>query len=133
MRLALLSAACQQVTFILVESWLFRGLRETLARRSEHLGRLVSCHLCSGMWVGLALAALFRPAAVPPPRLHGHARALATYVLDGTLIAFGGRVMNELIAWVRRDVDLKQREARLLEARARQNERSAEEEAQSVG
>ena len=131
-RLVLLSAACHQVTFIIVESWLFKGLRDALARRNEHLGRLVSCHLCTGTWVALGMAALFRPMAVPPAALRGRARGVAAYAADSLIIAFGGRVLNEVIAVVRREVEIRERAARLLELRAREAQRSGEQEAQRI-
>ena len=116
-RLLALAAACHQITFIVVESWLFTGLRERAAARNEHLGKLVSCHLCFGTWVGLALAALFRPTLVAPSHyVRGPARAVLTWAVDAFVIAFVARVMNETIASVREDVEVKKKEAELLEA-----------------
>lgn len=115
-RILALGAACHQITFIVVESWLFLGLRDWSAARNEHLGKLVSCHLCFGTWVGLILAALFRPRLVPPSGyLPGPARMLVGWVVDGFVIALVGRVMNELLGMLRKDVEVKAKEAELLE------------------
>src|SRR5688500_1181555 len=103
-RLLALAAACHQITFIVVESWLFKGLRESAAARNEHLGKLVSCHLCFGTWVGLALAALFRPTLVAPSaNVRGPARAVLAWAVDAFVISLVARVMNETIASVRED------------------------------
>ena len=127
-RLLALAAACHQITFIVVESWLFKGLRDRAAARNEHLGKLVSCHLCFGTWVGLALAALFRPTLVAPSAgVRGPARSVLSWAVDGFVISLAARVMNETIASVREDVEVKKKEAELLEA-----EVLAEEEPQSV-
>lgn len=129
-RLLALAAACHQITFIVVESWLFKGLREAAAVRSEHLGRLVSCHLCFGTWVGLALAAVFRPTLVPPsPPARGAVRGVLAWLVDAFVISLVARVMNEVIAIVRKDVEVKEQEARLLE----ETGDLAEEEAQRAG
>jgi hypothetical protein len=128
-RLLALAAACHQITFIVVESWLFAGLRERSARVNEHLGKLVSCHLCFGTWVAFGLAALFRPRfARPSPYLPPIAQAVASWAVDSFVIALAGRVMNEAIASVREDVEVKKKEAELLEA-----EVLAEEEPQRAG
>ena len=132
-RLALLAAACHQATFIVVESWLFAGLRESLRRRSTHLGKLVSCHLCTGMWIAFGLAALFRPRTVPPSGVvSGRARALSSFAVDSLVIALAGRVLNEVIGVVRREVEVRERRAKLLQAQARAVERP-EEAAQPAG
>lgn len=43
------------VTLIVTSSYLFSGVRERAARINRHLGYLLSCSLCFGTWVGLAL------------------------------------------------------------------------------
>lgn len=116
-RLFALGAACHQITFIVVESWLFKGMRDQAAARNEHLGKLLSCHLCFGTWVGLLLAALFRPRVAPPSGyVQGPVRAVAGWAVDGFVIALVGRVMNEVIGTVRKEVEVKEKEAELLEA-----------------
>ncbi len=119
-RLFALAAACHQITFIVVESWLFTGLRDAASARNEHLGKLVSCHLCFGTWVGLALAVLFRPTTVRPSgHVGGPARPVLAWVVDGFVISLLARVINETIASVREDVEAKKKEAELLEGAAR--------------
>lgn len=118
-RLLALAAACHQITFIVVESWLFKGLRDWSAARNEHLGKLVSCHLCFGTWVGLILAALFRPrVAQPSGYVRGPVRAIVGWAVDGFVISLVGRVMNEVIGTVRKEVEVKEKEAELLEQEA---------------
>ncbi|HEX4744018.1 MAG TPA: hypothetical protein VFW12_05035 [Candidatus Limnocylindria bacterium] len=133
-RLLALAAACHQITFIVVESWLFKGLRDAAAARNEHLGKLVSCHLCFGTWVGMALAALFRPTLVRPSGyVPGPARALLQWAVDAFVISLVARVMNETIASVREDVEVKKKEAELLETEVRAEEPLAEQEPQRAG
>jgi hypothetical protein len=128
-KLLALGAACHQITFIVVESWLFRGLRDAAAARSEHLGRLLSCHLCFGTWVGFVLAALFRPRFAGPSRaLPAPVSATASWAIDSFVIALVARLLNETIASVRGEVEVKKREAQVLDAVA-----SAEQEAQRAG
>lgn len=112
-RLFILGAACHQITYIVVESWLFAGVRERAARISAHAGKLVSCHLCFGTWVGMALAALFRPGLVPPAPA-APARGLLAWAVDAFTIALVGRALNELLAIARREVERRRSEARLL-------------------
>lgn len=45
-------------TQILVESYLFMGFRESIRRRSQFFGELISCMLCSGTWVSALLSIL---------------------------------------------------------------------------
>lgn len=128
-KLLALAAACHQITFIVVESWLFKGLRDAAAARSEHLGRLVSCQLCFGTWVAFVLAALFRPRSVAPSRaLPARVNVVASWAIDSFVIALVARVLNETIASVREEVEVRKREAEVLEAAA-----SAEQEAQRAG
>lgn len=122
-RLLALGAACHQITFIVVESWLFRGLRDAAQARSAHLGRLLSCHLCFGTWVGLALAALFRPqSAVPSGRARSPLRGVAEWAVDAFLISLVARALNEVLAAIRHEVALKRREAEVLEAAVERGE-----------
>lgn len=125
-RLLALAAACHQITFIVVESWLFKGLRDAAASRNEHLGKLVSCHLCFGTWVGLVLTLVFRPTLVPPatPR-HGVLRSTFAWLLDAFVVSLVARVMNEVIAALRTDVEVKEQEKKLLEEAAEGTEAAA--------
>lgn len=125
-RLLALAAACHQITFIVVESWLFKGLRDAAAARNEHLGKLVSCQLCFGTWVGLALTLVFRPTLVPPatPR-RGVVRSTFAWLLDAFVVSLVARVMNEVLAALRTDVEVKEQEKKLLEEAAEGTEADA--------
>ena len=121
-RFLFLSAVNHQITIIVVESLIFKGFREWVARRSSYLGELLSCHLCFGTWVGFFLALLFRPHFVeaPPlpnePRSVNHAyRDIALFIGDSFTIALGGRIFNELLGLLRREVAVKEEERELLE------------------
>lgn len=125
-RLLALAAACHQITFIVVESWLFKGLRGAAAARNEHLGKLVSCQLCFGTWVGLALTLVFRPTLVPPATPgRGVLRSTLAWLLDAFVVSLVARVMNEVIAALRTAVEVKEQEAKLLEEAADRAEADA--------
>jgi len=121
-RYLFLSAVNHQITIIVVESLIFKGFREWVARRSPYLGELVSCHLCFGTWVGFFQAILFRPHFVEapplpkePPSVNRTYRDVALFVGDSFAIALGGRVFNELLGYLRREVAVKEEERELLE------------------
>jgi hypothetical protein len=121
LRFVFLSAINNQITVIVVESWLFRGFRQRAARWSDWLGKLVSCDLCFGTWVGFLLAVIFRPhfVDVPPipdtsPRLDYWLRTLAVFAADSFAIALGGRLINEVLGLLRREVAVKDEEHELL-------------------
>jgi hypothetical protein len=42
------------ITIIITTSKLFKPLREFLTTKSVFVGKLLSCSLCTGVWVGLA-------------------------------------------------------------------------------
>ncbi|OLC58822.1 MAG: hypothetical protein AUH85_00010 [Chloroflexi bacterium 13_1_40CM_4_68_4] len=107
-RWILLAAACNQITTIVTESLLFKPVRERIAERSSYLGELVSCHLCFGTWVGIALATLFRPRLVP-------GIPVISTAVEGFAIAFGGRVFNEVTGLLKREVRRTEEETKILE------------------
>jgi hypothetical protein len=120
-RFLFLSAICCQVTVIIVESWLFRGFRAWTQHRSDWLGRLVSCDLCFGTWVGLVLALIYRPALVEAPRartpwpeIDGVFQNAAVVVADAFAIALGGRAANEILGLLSREVSVREEESELL-------------------
>lgn len=43
------------ITIIITEGWIFKPLRKRLIRFNKTLGKLFSCPLCLGWWVGLIL------------------------------------------------------------------------------
>ena len=112
MRALALAAAAAQITLIVTESLLFAPLRSYLKARSHYLGELVSCFLCFGTWVGLALALAARPRFV---RVPGRLGPLVTWGLDGFGIAFGGRLLNELTGKLQREVKVLDETAERLE------------------
>jgi hypothetical protein len=50
---------CYGVTSIIVQSKLFKPFRAWVEGKSTFFGKLVSCMLCSGFWVGLLMVILF--------------------------------------------------------------------------
>ena len=121
-RYLLLSAINHQITIIVVESLLFKGFRAYVASRSRYLGDLVSCHLCFGTWVGFGLALLFRPHFVEAPAIAPESstserlfRDFAFFVGDSFAIALGGRIFNEVLGLLRREVEVMDEERELLE------------------
>ena len=129
-RFVFLGAINHQITLIVVESLFFKGFREWALARSRWLGELVRCHLCFGMWVGFLLALIFRPnfVDVPPienatPRFNRWYRALAIFAGDSFVIALGGRIYNELLGLLRREVAVTEEERELLEEEVEQLER----------
>ncbi len=120
-RFVFLSAMNCQVTVIVVESWLFRDCRAWIQRHSEWLGRLVTCDLCFGTWVGFFLAIVFRPTFVdaPPlrtpwPEFNELFRRIAVVAGDAFTIALGGRALNEILGLLDREVAVREEEKELL-------------------
>lgn len=133
-RFLYLGAINHQITLIVVESLLFRGFRERAAAWSRWLGELVSCHVCFGMWVAFFLAFVFRPrfVDVPPldtasPAFNRWYRGLATFAGDSFVIAVGGRIFNEILGLLRREVAVTEEERELLEEEVEQLERMGRE------
>jgi uncharacterized protein DUF1360 len=121
-KLLLFGAVNHQITIIVVESALFRGLRNATKRRSRYLGELISCHLCFGTWVGFLLALVFRPALASMPPVPGFPRGLdqtvrrgAVLVSDGFAIALVGRIFNEVLGLLKREVQVREEEGELIE------------------
>ena len=120
-RLVLLSAVNNQMTVIVVESLLFKKVREWAMARAHWFGELVSCDLCFGTWVGFFLAIVFRPSFVEVPPLAGSSpevnrwfRRLAVFVADSFAIALGGRLLNEILGLLQREVAVREEEKELL-------------------
>ncbi len=131
-RFVFLSAANNQITVIVVESLLFRGIRQWAAARSRWLGQLLSCDLCFGTWVGIFLALVYRPAFVEAPPIEpdwGTAdhwlRAFARFAADAFVIALGGRLINELVGLMSREVAIRDEEKELLAEEVKQMGRAA--------
>lgn len=132
-RFVFLGAINHQITLIVVESLLFKGFRDWASARSHWLGELVRCHVCFGMWVGFFLALVFRPhfVDVPPvtsmsPTFNRAFRVLAMFAGDSFAIALGGRIFNETLGLLRREVAVTEEERHLLEEEVEQLEHAAE-------
>lgn len=108
-QLVLLGIVCWLVTLVVVDSELFRPLRIWVAghrRGADRLPRrpawlwhklryLVACHLCTGVWVGLVLAA-----AVPTVRPFG--TGPVGFVLAGLSVKAVGHLTLEVAALLAR-------------------------------
>ncbi|HET9848966.1 MAG TPA: hypothetical protein VFR68_10475, partial [Candidatus Dormibacteraeota bacterium] len=103
-RFAFLAAIANQITDTLVRGQVFEGARDRLGSLHPKAEQFVRCHLCVGTWVGLALAAIYRPNLLTDVEgtRPGPARRLANLAGDAILIAVGTRVWNEALAWLRR-------------------------------
>jgi|SRR6185437_13537348 len=130
-RFVFLGAINHQITLIVVESLLFKGFRDWASARSRWLGELVRCHVCFGMWVGFFLALVFRPrfVDVPPlasmsPSFNRRFRVLATFAGDSFAIALGGRIFNESLGLLRREVAVTEEERHLLQEEVEQLEQA---------
>lgn len=132
LRFAFLGAINIQITNIVVESLLFQGFRRWVKQQNFYLGELVSCDLCFGMWVGFGLSLLFRPHFVEVPAglarsrsVDRTIRATGTFFGDAFAIALAGRIFNELLGNLSREVALRDEERMLLEKEVRQVERGS--------
>ena len=111
-----LAAAADQITVIVTESLLFAPLREAVRKRSRYLGELVSCFLCFGTWVGLALALVGRgPLGIRRRKAQGVVGPVIAWALDGLAIAFTARVLNEVTGKMQREVRVLDEQADVLE------------------
>jgi hypothetical protein len=52
-------------TTVLVEGKIFEWLRNSV--NGEYMAYLVRCHLCTGVWVGIAMAIAFTALGAPEP------------------------------------------------------------------
>lgn len=111
LRFAFLAAIGHQITHTLVEGGILENSRRRLSSIDPRIDEFIHCHLCVGSWVGAVLAVIYRPnllAAVDgkPPSA---ARELANVAGDAVLIALGSSVWNEVLGWLRREVQVKQK------------------------
>jgi hypothetical protein len=56
-----LSVATASISFTLSETQLFLPFREWLFRQSKFLGKLINCGYCTGHWIALVVAAIYKP------------------------------------------------------------------------
>jgi hypothetical protein len=61
LRFLFLAAIGHQLTYTLVEGGIFEPTRRRLSRVHPNIHEFVHCHLCVGTWVGIVLAAIYRP------------------------------------------------------------------------
>ena len=116
-RFAFLGAIAHQITTTLVDGKIFEDARDRLGSLHPKASQVVRCRLCVGSWVGLALAALYRPNLLADMEgtRPGPARRIANLAGDAVLIAIGSEVWNEALAWWRREVQVKQQAAEALD------------------
>ena len=77
-----------QATALIVDSEMFAPLRLRAERANEELGVLVSCPLCSGMWVAL-VQALVAEVRRPPFNL-------SRFLRTALAVACAGRIVRRL-------------------------------------
>lgn len=109
-RVAFLAAIDHQITYTVVEGGIFEDARRRVSSLHPKADQFVHCHLCVGTWVGVLLASVYRPNLLAevdgtPP---GPGRQIANLAGDAVLIALGTRVWNEILGWLRREVQVKQ-------------------------
>jgi len=112
LRFLFLAGIGHQLTYTFVEGGIFEPTRRRLATVHPSVDEFVHCHLCVGTWVGIGLAAAYRPHLLTdvdgkPP---SWARQLANLAGDGVLIALGTRLWNDGLGLLRREVQAKQAE-----------------------
>jgi hypothetical protein len=117
-RFLFLAAIGHQLTYTMVEGGIFEDARHRVGGLHPKLDEFVHCHLCVGTWVGALLAGIYRPNLLADVggRKPGPVRQLANVAGDAFLIALGTRVWNELLGWLRREVQVKQRTIEAVEA-----------------
>lgn len=43
------------ISNIIVNSYIFEGLRETILLKNDFFGKMINCMLCTGFWIGIIL------------------------------------------------------------------------------
>lgn len=76
---------CWLVTLIIVESELFRPVRERLTEIHPKLAYLSGCHLCTGTWVGIGMALII-------------SGPFGFFLLNGLLFKAVGHIALEIVA-----------------------------------
>ena len=112
LRFLFLAAIGHQVTYTFIEGGIFEPTRRRLSAVHPSVDQFVHCHLCVGTWIGIVLAAIYRPRLLAdvdgrPPTA---ARNVANVAGDAVLIALGTRLWNDALGLLRRDVEVKQTE-----------------------
>ena len=112
LRFLFLAAIGHQVTYTFIEGGIFEPTRRRLSTVHPSVDQFAHCHLCVGAWIGIVLAAIYRPRLLAdvdgrPPTA---ARNVANVAGDAVLIALGTRLWNDALGLLRRDVEVKQTE-----------------------
>jgi hypothetical protein len=110
LRFLFLAAIGHQVTYTVVEGGIFEDMRNRAGAIHPKLDEFVHCHLCVGTWAGVVLASLYHPNLLADvgARPASPARKVANLAGDAILIALGTRLWNEILGWLRREVQVKQ-------------------------
>lgn len=89
------SLACYGVTLIITGSYLLSGVRRRVASLSTFLGKLVSCPMCTGFWVGVAIPVRVINAGHPAldALLSGAASSAVCFAAHVTLAKLGAEEM----------------------------------------
>jgi hypothetical protein len=111
-RFVFLTGIGHQLTYTLVEGGIFAPTRRRLSAVHPSVDEFVHCHLCVGTWVGMVLAAIYRPHLLSDVdgRSPSAARNAANLAGDAVLIALGTRLWNDVSGLLRRQVQVKQAE-----------------------
>jgi len=82
-----LSMASASLTVTLSRGKIFDRPRDWMARKSEFIGRLLSCPYCLSHWVAFAIVGVYRPQALPAqPMVNFFAVSFAVVTLTALLI-----------------------------------------------
>jgi hypothetical protein len=110
LRFLFLAAIGYQLTYTLVDGGIFEPTRRRLSTLHPNIDEFVHCHLCVGTWVGIVLAAIYRPhlLADVDGRPLSAARKIANVAGDGVLIALGTRLWSDGLGLLRREVQVRQ-------------------------
>jgi hypothetical protein len=126
-RFAFLAAIAHQITYTLVEGSIFEDARQRVGSIHPTLAEFVRCHLCMGTWVSILLAAAYQPRLLRDvqPQRPTLMRRVLDLAGDAFLLSLGSRVWNEILALLRREVQVKETEVEL-----RQKERDERQESE---
>jgi len=120
LRFFFLAAIGNQLTCTFVEGRISEPARHRLSAVHPSLNEFVHCHRCVETWVGIVLAAVYRPhlLADVDGRPPSPARNAANLAGDAVLIALGTRLWNDVLGLLRRVVRIKQAEIEAADASA---------------
>ena len=110
LRFFFLAAIGHQLTYTFVEGGIFEPTRRRLSTVHPSVDEFVHCHRCVQTWVGIVLAAVYRPhlLADVDGRPPSAARNAANVAGDAVLIALGTGLWTDVLGLLRREVRIKQ-------------------------